>query len=106
MLDAQDTAVILGAASVAAVTVITGVVTAGLQIAAFIRAGRDREVQAQRDTMTALDRQTKGAALDKIQTHVNGMNATIEKLAYKAGGDAERENPTARATPLELPVQK
>ena len=68
---------------------IPSLVTAGLSIAAFRRAGQDR-IDA------IAHRAAQNQKLDNIETHVNGMNKQIEQLAYKAGGDAERENPTER----------
>lgn len=80
------------------VTVIGGL---GMQVATFVRQGQ--MLESQRDqTAAGLKRDEK---LAEVHNLVNGQSELLKKAAFtageKAGGDAERENPTVAAHPVE-----
>lgn len=114
MWTANDWAVLIGAIC-GGFAIITG---PAISIATFIRtirienAGKKRDIQmtavvrSQSDATQKLDAVVQAGVvadqkMDVLHDLTNGkseeVKALVEKIAFRAGGDAERENPTGRS---------
>ena len=106
--DYQGMSLLIASASGAAVAVLSGLVTVGLQIATFIRSGQvlkgqgvalvaqDAVIAAQ--AAAAQSAKKRDVKMAEVHDLVNGAAEKINRLtgekAFVAGGDAERANPT------------